>query len=281
MRHANVLALAVCLLATRTASANDPWEFALYNSSDDDITTLNYLQHGDVQRGHDLEGSGTPPDADFYALNLHSRHSYEIRVGGGIEYWGLACSSGPCPRLDLLDSAGNLLIAASLPYPDDIPITVNRGPTGPQPAFRTQTLRFASNVTVPALARVLGDQAVPVGPGHSYEISFRDTTYFAPRWNNSGTQVSVVVVQNLTPNLVFGSVDFFDASGNLLYDDLLWLEPHGSNVISTAGTSQLVGQSGSLSISHDGGYGALAGKVVALEPATGFTFDTLLAPMPY
>jgi hypothetical protein len=31
----------------------------------------------------------------------------------------------------------------------------------------------------------------------------------------------------------------------------------------------------------DGTYGALAGKAVALEPSTGFTFDTLIAPIPY
>ena len=39
------------------------------------------------------------------------------------------------------------------------------------------------------------------------------------------------------------------------------------------------GQSGGRSRSpHDGGYGALAGKAVALEPSTGFSFDS---PMTY
>ena len=31
-------------------------------------------------------------------------------------------------------------------------------------------------------------------------------------------------------------------------------------------------------MSHTCGYGGLAGKAVALEPATGFTFDTSLIP---
>lgn len=277
----NALTLAFCLLAASTVSAHDPWEYVLYNSWDDDGSTLNYLRHGDVQRGHDLQSGPTDvPDQDWYALDLQDRHSYEIRVAGGIEYWGFACSDGPCPRLDLLDSGGALL-AASAPQPDEIPITITRGPTGPQPAFRSQTVRFTSGVTAPAYARVFGDQAVPIGPASFYDISFRDTTYFAPRWNNSGTQVSVVVVQNLTSSEQFGSLDFFDANGTLLFDGLLWIQPHGNNVFITAEIPELVGQSGSLSISHTGPYGALAGKVVALEPATGFTFDTLLAPMPY
>jgi hypothetical protein len=38
--------------------------------------------------------------------------------------------------------------------------------------------------------------------------------------------------------------------------------------------------SGSLTISHDGPFGALSGKAVAVEPATGFTFDTPLLPRP-
>jgi hypothetical protein len=35
-----------------------------------------------------------------------------------------------------------------------------------------------------------------------------------------------------------------------------------------------------MTLSHDGPYGSLAGKAVAVEPATGFTFDTALAPRP-
>jgi hypothetical protein len=35
-----------------------------------------------------------------------------------------------------------------------------------------------------------------------------------------------------------------------------------------------------MTVAHDGAYGALAGKAVALEPATGFTFDTPLVPRP-
>jgi len=34
------------------------------------------------------------------------------------------------------------------------------------------------------------------------------------------------------------------------------------------------GNSGTVTVSHNGRYGDLAGKVVALEPSTGFSFDS-------
>ena len=33
-----------------------------------------------------------------------------------------------------------------------------------------------------------------------------------------------------------------------------------------------------MTLTHDGGYGALSGKAVALEPATGFSFDSPMTP---
>jgi hypothetical protein len=39
--------------------------------------------------------------------------------------------------------------------------------------------------------------------------------------------------------------------------------------------------SGSITLSHDGRYGELAGKAIALEPATGFSFDTPLLHRPH
>lgn len=39
--------------------------------------------------------------------------------------------------------------------------------------------------------------------------------------------------------------------------------------------------SGSTTMAHDGRYGDLQGKSVALEPATGFSFDTPLSYRPH
>jgi multidrug resistance efflux pump len=41
------------------------------------------------------------------------------------------------------------------------------------------------------------------------------------------------------------------------------------------------GQSGTITVDHLGRYGEVTGKAVALEPATGFSFDTPLVPKVY
>jgi hypothetical protein len=51
-------------------------------------------------------------------------------------------------------------------------------------------------------------------------------------------------------------------------------------VVSTVSLPALIGQAGSIRVAHDGRYGDLTGKAVALEPATGFTFDTPVVPRP-
>jgi hypothetical protein len=45
-------------------------------------------------------------------------------------------------------------------------------------------------------------------------------------------------------------------------------------VFNTTGFGTLVGVGGSITIAHDGPYGGLNVKSVALEPSTGFSFDT-------
>ena len=42
----------------------------------------------------------------------------------------------------------------------------------------------------------------------------------------------------------------------------------------------VAGQGGTITVSHDGRYGDLAGKTVALEPSTGFSFDSPMLPVP-
>jgi hypothetical protein len=53
------------------------------------------------------------------------------------------------------------------------------------------------------------------------------------------------------------------------------------NVINTGALPALAGLSGSAQVSHDAGFGELTGRAVALEPSTGFTFDTVMSPIPY
>ena len=56
------------------------------------------------------------------------------------------------------------------------------------------------------------------------------------------------------------------------------LAPRTTSVMNLASIAPLQGQGGSLTVSHDAPYGMLTGKAVALEPATGFSFDSPLVP---
>jgi hypothetical protein len=106
----------------------------------------------------------------------------------------------------------------------------------------------------------------------AYRIRTYETTASIPRFNNSGTQVSVVVVENGSGRAVAGHLNFWSPQGTLLASSAFSLN--------TSTVPGLSGQSGSVTVSHDGRYGDLTGKAVAVEPSTGFTFDTPLRNRP-
>jgi hypothetical protein len=58
------------------------------------------------------------------------------------------------------------------------------------------------------------------------------------------------------------------------------LNPRAALVLNAASVAGTAGQGGSVTVTHDGGYGALAGKAVALEPASGYSFDSPMVPRP-
>jgi hypothetical protein len=112
----------------------------------------------------------------------------------------------------------------------------------------------------------------------TFRIRLLETALHGARFNNSATQVTVVVVQNASEDSVAGHLDFWSATGALLDSEALALGPRQTFVLNTSTVGALQGQAGSMTVSHDGRYGALVGKAVAVEPATGFTFDTPLEP---
>jgi hypothetical protein len=114
--------------------------------------------------------------------------------------------------------------------------------------------------------------------GDAFRIRLYETTLQGARFNNSATQVTVAVLQNASELGVGGHMDFWSAGGALLHSEPFALAPKGTLALNTSTLAGLQGQGGSMTISHDGPYGALMGKAVAVEPATGFTFDTALEP---
>jgi hypothetical protein len=122
--------------------------------------------------------------------------------------------------------------------------------------------------------------APPCGADDVYRIRLYDTTYSITRFNNSATQATVLSVQNPTAVPVLVRVMFWGASGTLLRLVESTIPAHGNFVLNTSTVAELAGRSGSITITSDAPYGALSGKAVALEPATGFSFDDVMRPRP-
>jgi hypothetical protein len=104
-----------------------------------------------------------------------------------------------------------------------------------------------------------------------------ETTASVPRFNNAG-QTTVLLLQNLTDDPVNTMVHAWSPSGSLLGQHNALLQPRALLVLNTGTIAP--GASGSLTIWHTGPYGGLAGKTVALEAATGFSFDSPLVYRP-
>jgi hypothetical protein len=136
----------------------------------------------------------------------------------------------------------------------------------------------SANVTN-EFVRVTGHVDATETSSSVYTLRFWDTTYSIPRWNSSNGQVTVFVVSNLAQSTVTGNVYFYNPTASLVATQPFTIAQNATLVLSTAAIPALNGLSGHAQIAHNGGYGALTGKAVALEPATGFTFDTAMMPI--
>jgi hypothetical protein len=258
------MAAAGLLAAAGSALASDPWELL----SDGAPNTLNVLRHAVAQEGHDLQGTAANPDVDYLRIVTKERHSYEARVTG--LYWDDACGSAPCPRFQRTTTTGSVL-GTGAPSNED----VDRGSSS-----LGSTIRWIATAGGEERLRATGDLFVALDEGDRYDVVFYDTTLFVPRWNNTATQTTVLLLQNATNIAVTGTVTFHSAAGAVLGTAAVSVPARGLQVLPTATVPGLAGQSGSAEIAQMGGYGALTGKAVALEPATGFTFDTSIVALP-
>jgi hypothetical protein len=260
-------AVAALACVCGTVRAHDKWELGT-GGSDDSASTPNSPVHGRSQT-HDLEGSGSPPDEDWYRFPTRARQSYEARLYSTTVYVVMAsgipiCQAGFCASFQRVDEAGAPLQTA----------------TATEGESHLPVIRWVAAATGREYLRVRGANGSAWTANDEYTIEISNTTLFAPRFNNSATQVTVLVLQNTTPVAVSGTIDFWSAGGTLLLGQPFTIAAHGVLTLNTSGLAGAAGQSGALSIAHDGGYAALTGKAVALEPATGFTFDTAVVPVP-
>lgn len=259
-------AIAVALGTPQASWANDRWEFSqgvccgADNGPYQSGFSENELTAGTVEE-HDMEGV----DEDWMVLSQRPFSSYEVRVDGFGD--GLTNSqTGETIAVDLVGSDGT---TASTGYNNN-PIAIDRHITfvnDTATANDDQHIRVSSPYCNPCIPQESG-----------YIVRLFDTTYSIPRFNNSATQVTFLILNNNLDRSVSVTEHFFSPTGTLLASNPTSINAHGTAVINTSTIAGLAGQSGGVTITSTGGYGSLSGKGVALEPGTGFTFDTMMVP---
>ena len=262
MRSIVGLSLALgLLLGAGTASATDYWDLA--TATDNGIGTDNELGHGTEQL-HDLEANAGPvPDQDWYGVFAYRTSSYEAVIdsmSGDLDMYN------PPENFQRLAVDGVTVLQTSEEANGGTAlIPFNR-------ALRWQTGLSNENQFLRVQSAACG---ATCGAEDRYRISFYETTIAVPRFNNGGSQTTVLIIQN-TANLtrpLNGSAYFWTTDGTLNAIHTFSLLPtRTALVLNTAPVAPGVG--GTVTIAHDGGYGALAVKAVALEPSTGFSFDS-------
>jgi ELWxxDGT repeat protein len=208
------------------------------------------LAHGSVRTADLAAQAGPVADTDWYALVSDDPSSYEVVVDG---------VSGDVQPLSVeLLTAGGVTPAAT---------GTSVGTGG------ARSLRF-NTASAPQRIRVRsGGCGTACGPDDTYRIRAYDTSYAIPRVVASDVLSSAVILQNRTTAFIFASARFWRADGTLLTEVARILSPRGTEVVPVPSNT-----SGSATVTHDGGYGALAGKAVTVDVVTGASYDTPMEP---
>jgi hypothetical protein len=251
--------LGVALLSGVPAARADVWDVGA--DADNDSGSDNELVNG-LSQVHDMaaQQGGTVMDEDWFPLPYACNNSYEILIDGITGALGNAATGSPA--LELRDSDAVTVLATSQPV-SSVGI-----------ARRITYSCFTDFQTIGYVRVSQPDCGLLCVDTDQYRIHFRNTTALVPRFNNSATQVSILVLQNSTNAAVLAHLGGYDLTGTWIGSLPLNLGP--TQVATVNLSVGFPGMSGALKIVNDAPYGALAGKVVSVEPATGFTFDTPL-----
>ena len=227
---------------------------------DDDGATISVteLTHGHVVVGELAAQPGPLAAQDLYLMSQRGRSSYEVVIDASSG--GAGGPSGPVVQRVLPDLTTVVQESVAIG-------------TGPARSLRWQN-SSAGDASTQYIRVRSGGCTTACDASASYRIRAYETTASLPRFNNSGSQTTVLVLHNRSSGPLSGSVWFWDASGSLVGTQALSISGRASFVLATAGVAPGVG--GSLTVTHDGPYGVLVGKAVAIEPASGFSFDSPL-----
>jgi hypothetical protein len=243
------------LTGTVDASVGKPATAARIRDDDGGVIRLGELGHGTRRR--DTFAGG----ADFYVTATPARSSWEVVLDEPSGDAGGA--SGP--SLQRIDADFSSVVQ-----------TASSVGVGGARSLRWQNV---SGTAEAYYVRVQSAQcSTDCGADDTYRLRAYETTLRSPRFNNVGSQVSLVILQNPTSASNPGTVFFWSSSGALLGSQAFTLNPRSTLVLNSSGVSGVAAQGGSVTVVHGGRYGELIGKVVALEPSTGFSFDAELLP---
>jgi hypothetical protein len=242
------------LSAASGATIGQPDGWATIVDDDGGSRPLQEIAHGSSGRHHFATG----PD-HLYVLRQEAYSSYEAVLDGAFGTSG--------PQLDRVASDG---------------VTPVQGSIGAGTG-RARQLRWLQDSGAPQngqYVRVRAGCTTACSAGDGYRMRFYDTTYRIPRFNNGGTQSTVLLLQNPTTRTVNARVRFWSLSGALLHSQSATLGPRTSYRLAAASVAALAGQSGSVTIAADAGYGELSGKAVSVDAANGFAFDSPMVARP-
>ena len=244
------------VLASSSALATDPWDDAP-PGDDTESTTVNLLWHTLPEQAHDIEAVGGVADIDWFVIVPIARRSYEVQLGGGTGTTGVDSL-----RLQRMDAASLVL--------------QNSSALGNYTGART--LRWMEPSPTASRRIRVASTSTTANADSKYTIKLRETTMYCPRFNNSGTQVSVLLAQNAAPELASCAYDarFVAANGTEVGTSQGTLSTASLLVLNIS--TVVPATSGSAYIAHTCGWGGIKAKVTTLEPATGFSFDTECSP---
>ena len=255
-----IFALAfVAALGLAGTAVADVWDTAGFN--DNSSNTNNEITHGFSQI-HDLGALPGPlPDEDWYRIGQKAYSSYEVVVDA------TSGDIGSGVLVQRYANAGSTLVQTAVP----VTAALNY----------SQSLRWMNTTGVSVddeFVRVASSNCgTDCGPDDVYRLRAFETTESIPRFNNSASQVTVLLLQNPAGYSISGNIYFWAVTGGApLATQSFNLPAKNTLVLNTA--TVVPGVGGAITLASDGRYGDLTGKTVALEPATGFSFDSPMVP---
>jgi hypothetical protein len=250
----------VFLFLTGYDSGSRLWAYRYGSGTAAPFLGTRELEHG-ARLWDDFSAQTGPPGQDAFRFYQAPRASYEVVLDG------VSGDAAP-PVLERLAADNATVLQSGTPVGTGGGVALRWENTAAAPVVN-QHVRVQS-----------GGCTTDCGADDRYRVTARETTVSIPRFNNGGGQGTVLVLQNTTAGAAAGRAYFWSASGALLGVHAFVLGPRATAVVNTGTVAGAAGQSGTITVAHDAGYGGLAGKAVAVDPATGAAFDTPLVPRP-